>query len=109
MTRYPCVIPGWDNTPRSGVRGVVLHGATPELFGCHVREAVAQVRSYPPERRIVFIKSWNEWAEGNYMEPDRRYGRGFLEAFHDAVVSKTGDEARSGTGSGGWRVSRNSA
>ncbi|OLE50456.1 MAG: hypothetical protein AUI36_19340, partial [Cyanobacteria bacterium 13_1_40CM_2_61_4] len=79
MARYPAVIPGWDNTPRSGLRGIVLHDATPELFGLHMRGALGQVSGYEPERRIVFVKSWNEWAEGNYVEPDDRYGRAFLE------------------------------
>jgi lipopolysaccharide biosynthesis protein len=87
VMRYPAIIPGWDNTPRSGSRGVVLHDATPELFGRHVREAVAQVSGYDPQRRIVFIKSWNEWAEGNYLEPDERYGRAFLEELSAATAA----------------------
>jgi lipopolysaccharide biosynthesis protein len=93
VTRYPCVIPGWDNTPRSGIRGVVLAGATPALFAGHVREAVRQVATHDAERRIVFIKSWNEWAEGNYLEPDRRWGRAFLEAMRDAVAAEADDPA----------------
>jgi len=93
VTRYPCIIPGWDNTPRSGRRGVVLHDATPEHFRHHVREAVQQVSGYPPEHRIVFLKSWNEWAEGNYLEPDERHGRAFLEVLRDAVaVAEAGSE-----------------
>jgi hypothetical protein len=91
VTRYPCVIPGWDNTPRSGIRGLVLAGATPVLFAGHVREAVQQVATHDTERRIVLIKSWNEWAEGNYLEPDRRWGRAFLEAMRDAVVAEEAD------------------
>ena len=86
VTRYPCIIPGWDNTPRSGARGVVLHDATPELFARHVREALRQVASYDGEQSIVFIKSWNEWAEGNYLEPDRLHGRAFLEALSGALA-----------------------
>lgn len=83
---YPCVIPGWDNTPRSGVRGVVLHGAAPDLFRIQVETAVRQIADREPEHRILFVKSWNEWAEGNYLEPDRKDGRAFLEAFRDAVT-----------------------
>jgi lipopolysaccharide biosynthesis protein len=78
---FPCVIPGWDNTPRCGAQGLVLRGSTPELFQQHTREAFETVAHLPPERRIVFVKSWNEWAEGNYMEPDRRFGDAYLRAF----------------------------
>ncbi len=85
VTRYPAIIPGWDNTPRSGLRGVVLRDATPELFGRHVRAALVQVARNDTERRIVFVKSWNEWAEGNYLEPDERWGRAFLEELRSAV------------------------
>lgn len=81
----PCVIPNWDNTPRSGARGFVLKGSTPELFGRQVKKALHHVRTNSGQERLLFIKSWNEWAEGNYMEPDRRYGHQYLEAFRDAM------------------------
>ncbi len=100
VTRYPCVIPGWDNTPRSGLRGVVLHDATPELFRRHVREALRQVAGYDREHRIVFVKSWNEWAEGNYLEPDQGHGRGFLEALREAVAEEEAGENRQGRRAG---------
>jgi lipopolysaccharide biosynthesis protein len=87
VIRYPCVVPGWDNTPRSGVNGIVLSGATPELFARHVRAAAAQVAGHDAERRLVFVKSWNEWAEGNYLEPDQRWGRAFLEALRDTLAA----------------------
>ena len=44
----------------------------------------------PWERRIVFLKSWNEWAEGNYMEPDLKFGRGNLEALQQALKNVFG-------------------
>ena len=43
------------------------------------------VKDKPEERRIIFLKSWNEWGEGNYMEPDRQYGRGYIEALRRAI------------------------
>ncbi|MBK8689383.1 MAG: glycoside hydrolase family 99-like domain-containing protein [Betaproteobacteria bacterium] len=83
---YPCVIPNWDNTPRSGNRGLVLNGSSPELFRGHLRRAIELVSANEPQRRIVFIKSWNEWAEGNYLEPDQQFGRGYLEAVKSAIA-----------------------
>lgn len=82
---YPCAVPNWDNTPRSGRRGVVLTGSTPDLFEAHLRRAVDAVSSLPEQHRIVVIKSWNEWAEGNYLEPDRRWGTAYLEAVRHAI------------------------
>lgn len=82
---YPKVLPNWDNTPRSGRNGVVLEDSTPELFRLHLREALAVVSRYDEDRRIVFVKSWNEWAEGNHLEPDRRFGCAYLEALRDEV------------------------
>jgi len=43
------------------------------------------VKQKSPENQIVFLRSWNEWAEGNYMEPDLKFGRGYLEALKDAL------------------------
>ncbi len=79
IENYPCVIPNWDNTPRSGRNGLVLHGSTPELFRKHFREALGLVQNLPEERQFVFIKSWNEWAEGNHLEPDLKHGHAYLE------------------------------
>lgn len=83
--QYPCVIPNWDNTPRSGVNGVVFHHSSPELFRTHLKKAVEQVLHREPEKRIMFIKSWNEWAEGNYLEPDKKFGRTYLEVIQNEI------------------------
>lgn len=76
---YPIALPNWDNTPRSGGRGLVLQNASPELFRGHLRQAIARVEGRPADHRIVFLKAWNEWAEGNYVEPDQKWGRAYLE------------------------------
>lgn len=84
---YPCVVPNWDNTPRCGVRGYVLTGSTPELFRRHLRAAIAQVADRPADKRILFLKSWNEWAEGNYVEPDREFGMEYLQVTKEEIVN----------------------
>ena len=76
---FPCVYPNWDNTPRSGRGGVLALESTPERFGAQVRRAVELVAELPTDEQVLMIKSWNEWAEGNYLEPDRQYGRARLE------------------------------
>jgi hypothetical protein len=82
---YPCVIPNWDNTPRSGANGLVLHNSSPELFRQHLKKAVSLTEGVPHDHRLIFIKSWNEWAEGNYLEPDKRFGMGYLEVIREVV------------------------
>ena len=82
---YPCVIPNWDNTPRAGARGSVGYGSTPDLFVHQLRHAIDFVSPLPADHRLLFVKSWNEWAEGNYLEPDLRWGRAYLEALASAV------------------------
>jgi hypothetical protein len=90
---YPCIVPNWDNTPRSGLDGFVLHNSTPELFRTQIRIARARVKSLPDDRRIIFVKSWNEWAEGNHLEPDLRFGMRYLDVLRDELMpGKVDDE-----------------
>lgn len=91
---YPTVLPNWDNTPRAGKRGLVLYGSTPALFRRLLRRAFTLVSNQDPEKRIVFVKAWNEWAEGNYLEPDQKYGHGYLEVIRDELAAFSSHESR---------------
>lgn len=82
---YPQIIPNWDRSPRGGRRAVIYTGSTPELFKQHVKDALKLVENKQPEHKIIFLRSWNEWAEGNYMEPDLKFGHGYLDALAEAV------------------------
>jgi hypothetical protein len=82
---FPTIIPNWDHTPRSGSYGVVFHNSTPELFKKHVLRALDVIKNKPKSRQILFLKSWNEWGEGNYMEPDLRYGKRYIDALSSAL------------------------
>ncbi len=87
IENYPSVIPNWDNTPRSGKRGLVLHGSTPELFRRHFRDAIELAQKLPDDRKFLFIKSWNEWAEGNHLEPDLKWGHDYLKIVAEELAS----------------------
>jgi hypothetical protein len=76
---FPTIMPNWDHTPRSGRSGFLLSDSKPEYFGQVVKKATDIVKDKPPEKKIIFIKSWNEWGEGNHMEPDLKFGLGYLE------------------------------
>lgn len=86
------VIPGvysnWDHTPRTKREGKVFYNATPEKFRDVLKKAVDGIMHKPYEKRFLMIKSWNEWAEGNYLEPDLKYGHRFLQAVKDVVVEQ---------------------
>jgi hypothetical protein len=84
------VIPNWDNSPRSGGRATILTNSTPELFRLHLRDVLRQAAALPAGRRIVFVKSWNEWAEGNYLEPDLKFGHQYLDVVRDEVFGLPG-------------------
>lgn len=76
---FPTVLPQWDRTPRMKSADGIYINATPEKFGKHLKDAIKIVSKKSLEHRIIFLKSWNEWGEGNYIEPDILYGHGFLE------------------------------
>lgn len=83
---HPCVYPNWDNTPRSARRGVVLTASSPQRFRQHLSEAIEWAAQDPPGQRLVFVKSWNEWAEGNYLEPDQEHGLAYLDALREELA-----------------------
>lgn len=82
-TVIPSIIPNFDHSPRSGYFGLIYHNSTPELFKKHVEKAFDVVRK--KKNKIIFLKSWNEWGEGNYMEPDLKYGKGYIKALRECL------------------------
>ncbi len=79
----PNLLPQWDHTPRSGWNGSLLIHAEPKYFYFHAKQAIECVKN--KKNPILFLKSWNEWGEGNMMEPDITYGRGFINALRKAI------------------------
>lgn len=81
----PTIIPNYDHTPRSGSRGFVISGSTPDLFARQVSKALQFLKNKKEDKKILFLVSWNEWGEGNYMEPDRRFGKGYIKALRKVI------------------------
>ncbi|MFA6830844.1 MAG: glycoside hydrolase family 99-like domain-containing protein [Bacteroidaceae bacterium] len=81
----PVLVPNWDHTARRGYSATVMHKSTPELFKKHCRDVFELVKDKPDDKQIIFLKSWNEWAEGNYMEPDIVHGKGYIKALREVV------------------------
>ncbi|HET8645981.1 MAG TPA: glycoside hydrolase family 99-like domain-containing protein, partial [Vicinamibacteria bacterium] len=75
------VMPAWDNSPRRGARGDIFLGSSPEVYGRWLEAVVRQTRQLRyGDERMVFINAWNEWGEGNTLEPDQDLGHAYLEA-----------------------------
>jgi GT2 family glycosyltransferase/glycosyltransferase involved in cell wall biosynthesis/predicted nucleic acid-binding Zn-ribbon protein len=78
--RFNTVFPGWDNEARQSGSGYTFEGATPEMYGKWLNAAGQfAIDHFPKNERIIFINAWNEWAEGAYLEPDRRFGYAYLQ------------------------------
>ncbi len=83
---YRCVMPGWDNTARRGMDARIVINGEPDAYENWLRSAVALSMADSGKREpMVFIFAWNEWAEGAYLEPDQKYGHGFLQATRNAL------------------------
>ena len=84
----PVIVPNWDHAPRTGTYNIMFRDCKPEYFKELVKKAIHAVKSKPEEKQVVIVKSWNEWGEGNHMEPDLKYGRGYLEALKSARIEE---------------------
>ncbi len=84
---YRACSPMWDNTARKKNKGVILDGATPDLYRQWLSDIIAETKMNKSlDDQIVFINAWNEWAEGTYLEPDLKWKYGYLEATRDAIL-----------------------
>ena len=73
---FPGITPGWDNTSRRNFYVTIFVDSTPEEYE---RWLLSIKEKYKDEETFLFINAWNEWAEGNHLEPCRKWGRRFLE------------------------------
>lgn len=85
--RFAGACPSWDNTARRPRDAVIFTGSTPQLYGRWLEHALRQSPNLPnlQSPAPVFINAWNEWAEGNHLEPCRQWGHGYLEATRQAL------------------------
>ncbi|MBL0302871.1 MAG: glycoside hydrolase family 99-like domain-containing protein [Cytophagaceae bacterium] len=83
----PCTLVGFDNTARRGKNAIAITGQNTSDFEDSLREAVEAVKDRPEDEKIVFINAWNEWAEGNHLEPDQKDGLKYLEIVKKVFVS----------------------
>ena len=85
---YPTLLPQWDRTPRAGSKTEYLINSSPEKFQQTILDALNHLKDKSPEHQILFLKAWNEWGEGNYVEPDEQFGHGWLDAIRNTIKVK---------------------
>lgn len=76
---HPTILPGFDRSPREGKMAVIYTDSTPNEFDKQIHKALDIIKEKQPEHKIIFLQAWNEWAEGNHVEPDLKYGHAFLD------------------------------
>jgi hypothetical protein len=90
---YPCLFVNWDNSPRRGRNSIIINNSTPQLFEKYLRLTIDKFKTmgFSENENLIMINAWNEWAEGNYLEPDLKNGFKYLEALK-AVVEQVNRE-----------------
>jgi len=84
--RFPCVTPSWDNSARRKANAIILRNASPEIYESWLKTVVQKtLQDTRNQEQLVFINAWNEWAEGNHLEPCRKWGYAYLEATQRAI------------------------
>lgn len=83
----PCSFVNWDNSARRGENGIIIKDRKPEIFAEFLEKDFQYLENLPSDNqdKFLFINAWNEWAEGNYLEPDSKYGHQFLEKVKEVV------------------------
>lgn len=86
--QFRAVFVDYDDSPRRGERAVITRGATPGRFGKYLRKSIEQ--SQKEQNEYLFINAWNEWGEGNYLEPDARHGYAYLNQIKKIMENERG-------------------
>lgn len=85
-TLFPGVSPSWDNSARRNKgQAIIFRGSNPQLFSAWVAAKVRQFHPPSASENLLFVNAWNEWAEGNHLEPCLRHGRNWLDALHTGL------------------------
>lgn len=84
--KFKTIIPSWDNTARRGNDGQVYVG-NPQIYKEWLTDIIKFTnKNIDKNKRFVFINAWNEWAEGAHLEPDQKFGYGYLKATAEAII-----------------------
>lgn len=78
---YPAVMPSWDNSARRIDSGLIFHNSSPQQYSIWLERSINHtLASDRLDANFIFINAWNEWGEGAYLEPDKKFGYSYLNA-----------------------------
>lgn len=83
---YPMLVSGYDRSPRAGKEAMIYYNFTPDTWRKHIKDVMHYVKNKDKEHNLIFLKSWNEWGESNYMEPDLRFGSALLDVLREEIT-----------------------
>ena len=81
--QFRTVFVDYDDSPRRSIRGIIIKGSNPAKFGKYLRANIKKSRE--EGNKYIFINAWNEWGEGNYLEPDKKYKYAYLNEVRKSV------------------------
>lgn len=81
---FPAASPAWDNSARRKIGATMLKYSTPQKYGKWLKHIMNTFTPYSSQENFIFINAWNEWAEGNHLEPCQKWGSAYLEATKEA-------------------------
>ncbi len=86
--RFLGVSPSWDNSARRKINAIILRNASPEVYENWLKIVIQRtLEDSKNDEKLIFINAWNEWAEGNHLEPCQKWGHEYLMATSRAIQS----------------------
>lgn len=84
---FRSALTSWDNTARKAQSYAnIIVGLTPATAKQWLKDIIADSkRTHSESEHMIFVNSWNEWAEGSHLEPDMKYGYAYLQAVKEAL------------------------
>ena len=73
---YPGITPSWDNSARRKTNAFIFTDSSPAEYK---RWLTSIIDKYRNKDTFLFINAWNEWAEGNHLEPCQKWGSEYLK------------------------------
>lgn len=78
----------YDNKSKKEEKGKVFTEYSPEKFNVLNKVLINWTRChYNLTNRFIFVNGWNNWNEGNYLEPDEKYGYSYINALSKALFN----------------------